>query len=129
MSDAQQSLASSISYEAGGNKTRSLRADRKADSLRAHDHRRVYANDFTPRIHQRPAGVAGIQSRVGLDHVLDQPARLRAHASAQRTYDTSSHGELEAQRIANRNRQLPHPRLRRTEWHRSQMDSIGAQHS
>jgi hypothetical protein len=52
--------------------------DRKADALRAHDDRRIYPNDLSPRRDQRASGISRIEGGIGLDHVLDQPARARA---------------------------------------------------
>ena len=51
--------------------------DRKADALRAHDHRGVDADDLAVRRDQRAAGIAGIERGVGLDDVVDQPSRTR----------------------------------------------------
>ena len=48
--------------------------DRKADALRAHDHRGVDADDLAARRHQRSARIAGIERGVGLDQVVDQAA-------------------------------------------------------
>ena len=59
-------------------RTGGVAGDGKADALRAPDHRGVDADDLAARGHQRPAGIAGIERGVGLDHVLDQPAAARA---------------------------------------------------
>ena len=56
--------------------------DREADALRAHDHRGVDADHLAARGHQRPAGIAGVERGVGLDHVLDHAAGGGAQASA-----------------------------------------------
>ena len=50
--------------------------DGKTDSLRGQNDRRVHADDLTARIDQRPAGIAGIQRRVGLDDIVNQPPGL-----------------------------------------------------
>ena len=76
----------------------------KADALRAHDHRRVDADHFAARRHERPAGIAGIERRIGLDHVVDQPAVPRAQRAAERRDDAGRDRRLEAERIADRDR-------------------------
>ena len=60
---------------------RGVARDRKADALRARDHRGVDADHLAARGDQRPAGIAGVERRVGLDHVLDQPAGAGAQAT------------------------------------------------
>ena len=50
------------------------RRDREADALRRQDHRRVDADDVAARVDQRSAGIAGIERRVGLQHVVEQAA-------------------------------------------------------
>src|SRR5262249_17355528 len=45
--------------------------DRKTDSLRGKNDRRIDANHVAVRCYQRTTGVAWIESRVRLDHVID----------------------------------------------------------
>src|SRR6185369_139775 len=57
------------------------RADRhgETDALCAADDRGVDAHDFTPRVNERSARVAGIERGVGLDDGVDDATGLRAH--------------------------------------------------
>ena len=80
--------------------------DREADALRAHDDGGVDADDFAARGDQRPAGIAGIERGIGLDHVVDQPAVARAQRAAERGDDAGRHGGFEAERIADGDHQL-----------------------
>ena len=57
------------------------RRDREADALRHADDRGVDADDLARGGDQRPAGIAGVERRVGLDDAVDQPARAGAQAS------------------------------------------------
>ena len=52
--------------------------------------------DLTARRHQRPAGVARIERRVGLDDVVDEPAGLRPQRSPERADHARRHRVLEA---------------------------------
>ena len=88
-----------------------LMAMAKAKSLRRQNHRRVHADDFAARIDQRPAGIARVQRRVGLDDVVHQPARTGPERPAQRADHARRHGVLEAVRIADGDGQLAHPQL------------------
>ena len=83
--------------------------DRKADALRAADHRGVDADDSASRRHQRAAGIAGIERGVGLDHVLDRPAAARGERTAERRDDAGRDGGIEAERVADRHRDLAAP--------------------
>ena len=59
-----------------------VRGNGETNALRRQDHRGVDADDVARGIDQRPAGIAGIQRRVGLDDVVEQPSRLAAHGTA-----------------------------------------------
>ena len=59
----------------------------------------VDADDLAARVEQRTAGVAGVDSRVGLDSVFDQRA-LRASDRADGADDAPRHGAAEAEGIA-----------------------------
>jgi hypothetical protein len=52
------------------------------------------------------AGVAGVQRRIGLDHARDQPSVRRTQRAAEAADDARSDGGLEAERVADRDRQL-----------------------
>src|SRR3989449_11706756 len=54
-----------------------------------------------------------IQRGVGLDHVIDQPPADGAERAAQRAHDARGYGTLEAERVADRDDQLPDPQRRR----------------
>ena len=88
-------------HEVGG-----VRGDREADALRAHDDGGVDADDLAVRGNQRPAGIARVERRVGLDHVVDQPAGLRAQRAAERGHDAGGHRRFEAERIADGDHEL-----------------------
>ncbi len=79
----------------------------------AQDHGGVDADHVAARVDQRPAGVAGIERRVGLQHVVEQAAGLRAHRAAERADDAGGHRVLEAERAADRDRHLPDAHARR----------------
>src|SRR5215472_17797888 len=72
------------------------RRDRKADPLRHADDRRVDADDLARRGDQRPAGIAGVERRVGLNDAVDQPAGPRAQRAAERADDARRDGALKA---------------------------------
>ena len=88
---------------------RHVAGDGKADALCAADDRGVDADDLAPRGHQRAAGVPRVQRRVGLHHVVDQPAVLGAQRAAERAHHPGGDGALEAERIADGNRDLADP--------------------
>ncbi len=90
----------------GQNKLRGIAGDRKTNALRAADDRRVDADHLGRRGHQRPAGVAGIESGVGLNDVFDSPAAHRADRAAERRHHARRNGRLKAQRIADCDDQL-----------------------
>ena len=73
-----------------------------------HDDRGVHADHLAAGVDQRPARVAGIERRVGLDHVVDQPSGLRAQRAAQRADHACRDGAFEAVGIADGDRELPH---------------------
>ena len=54
---------------------------REAQSLAAGDDGGVHADDLARAGDQRSARVAGIQRRVGLNHLIDQPSRIARAAS------------------------------------------------
>ena len=70
---------------------------------------RVDADDPAARIGERAAGVAGVECRVGLDDVLDEPARppvARRERPTERADDARRHGAREAERVADRDDEL-----------------------
>ena len=77
-----------------------LAADGEADALRRGDDRGVDADDLAARVEQRAAGVAGIERRVGLQDVVDQPAGAGGEGAAERADDAGGDGVVEAERIA-----------------------------
>ena len=90
----------------GMTQLRGVDRDREADRLRAADDRGVDADHLAARVQQRPARVARVERRVGLDHVRDQPAGAGAHAASERADDARGDGVLEAERVADRDRDL-----------------------
>ena len=83
--------------------------DREADALRALDHGGVHADHLAMRRDERAARIAGIERRIGLDHVVDQAAGARAQRAPERRDDAGRHGRFEAERIADRDHELPAP--------------------
>ena len=66
-----------MSHQFAEHKVCGVRGDRKADALRALNDRGIYADHLAARGDERPAGIARIERRVGLDHVVDQPSAAR----------------------------------------------------
>ncbi len=85
---------------------RRVAGNREAQSLSRQNHRGIDADHFAAGGHQRPAGVAGIERRIGLNHVVHQPARARAQRSAERADDAGGHRVVKAIGIADGNRHL-----------------------
>ena len=73
----------------------------------------IDADDLAGRGHQRPAGIARVQGRVGLDHAVDQPARAGAQRPAEGADDAGRDRALKAERVADRHHQLADPQLPR----------------
>ena len=69
-----------------------------------------------------PPELPGIECRVGLDHVLDQPAGPRAKRAAERAHHAGRDGVLEAVGVADGDDELAGPkRLRVAELDRGQV--------
>ncbi len=66
-----------VPHQLAEHETRRVRRNRKADALRAHDHRGVDADNLAVGGHERPPRIAGIERGIGLDHVIDEPSRAR----------------------------------------------------
>ena len=66
-----------ILQQASRNELCRVDPNRKAQSLRAHDGRSVYANYVPIRRDKRPTGVARIQRSIGLDNVVNQSSGVR----------------------------------------------------
>jgi hypothetical protein len=84
----------------GQNKQRRVGSDREADALGAHDDGGVDADDASARIDQRTAGIAGVESGVGLDHVIDQAAGAGAQGASNGADHARGHRLLEAEGVA-----------------------------
>ena len=95
-----------VADDLGQHELRGVTGDRKADALRAIDDRGVDADDFSRRRHQRPAGIAGVERSIGLDHVLDGSSAHRADRAAERRHHAGGHRRFESQGIADRDHQL-----------------------
>src|SRR3989442_6856680 len=80
--------------ELAGHELGGVDPHREADPLSRKDHRRVHADDKAPRIDERPAGVARIERRVGLDHVVDEAPPNRPELASQDAYHTCRHRTL-----------------------------------
>ena len=97
---------STVSYQAASDEFGSINRYGKTDALRGQNDRGIDAYNISARIHQRPAGIAGVERRIGLDHVVDQPPGARAQRAPERRDDAGRHGRFEAERIADRDDQL-----------------------
>src|SRR4029077_13582693 len=71
---------------------------------------------------QWSAGVARIQSRVGLNDIVDQTTRLRVHRATKRADHSCGHAGLKSERITNRDHNLSDPQTLRVS--QSDMDEI-----
>src|SRR6267378_2477825 len=89
----------------------------KADSLRTRNDRRVHADYFAARVHERAAGIPRVERGIRLQHVVDQAPGLGAQAAAKRAHDAGSDRVLEAVRIADRDRELSNPKAARRAKH------------
>ena len=98
-----------VPHQLAEHEVRGVGRDREADALRALDDRGVDADHLAARGDQRPAGIARVERRVGLDHVVDQPAGAGAQRAAERRDDAGRHGRFEAERIADRDHELAAP--------------------
>ncbi len=67
----------------------------------------VHADHGTARIDERAAGIAWIQRRIGLDHIVNEPPGAGTQAPPQGTDDSGGDGVFKAQGIADGDRQLP----------------------
>ena len=83
-------------------------ADGEAQTLRSGNRGGIDSDHSAGGIDQRPPGVAGVERSVGLDDLIDHASGFGAHAASQRAYYSCCNCELEAIRISQRNRQLPH---------------------
>src|SRR5215471_17504184 len=83
-----------------GDELRGVDGDSEAQTLCRQNGCRINAYDLACRVHQRSAGVAGIQGRVGLDDIFDQTSRLRPQAAPQGADYAGGHGVLESVWIA-----------------------------
>src|ERR1051326_249990 len=76
------SLDFSIFDKAAGDEFGCIYRDRKTDSLGRKNDRRVDADDFPSSSNERPSRISGIQSSIGLDNIVDEPARLRSQRTS-----------------------------------------------
>src|SRR5689334_8795917 len=98
----------SIFDEPSGDELRCIDRDRKAYALCGQNDRRVHADDFAVRRDKRTTGISRIQCGIGLNDVIDQPARLRSQRASKRADDTRSDCRLETVRISDSNHKLAH---------------------
>ena len=101
-----------VTRDLAGDEMGGVGGDREADALRAHDDRGVDADDLAGRGDQRPAGIAGVQRRVGLHDVLDHAAGARLQRAAERRDDACGHRRVEAEGIADGDGDLAAPEPR-----------------
>ena len=111
-----------IAQEAAGHKFRGIDANCETQALGRQDGRGIHAYHTAVGGNQRSAGVAWIQRGIGLNHVIDQTARVRAQGTSQRAYHASGHGGLEAVRVADGYDELSYTKLLRITqrcWHQA----------
>src|SRR5262245_25160154 len=90
-----------VLHQLAGDKFRRVDGNSKTDPLRRQNHRRIDAYDLAQGIDQGTAGVAGVERRVGLDHVVDQPSRFGAERATKGADDAGGDAVLKTVRIAN----------------------------
>ena len=105
---------------------------------RVHGHRETEANacdggvdadHVTGSIGERAAGVAGVQRRVGLDHVVHHASALGRQRAPERRDDAGRDGAREAVRVADRDHELPDPQaLRVAQFGGHEVARVGAEH-
>ena len=100
------SAHAAVPNQVPGHEARRAARDGEAQAMSRLDHRRVDADHRAGRIDQRTAGVAGIERRIGLNDVFDQPSRLRAQRAADGADDARRDRVMEAVRVADRDGDL-----------------------
>ena len=104
---------SAIAQQAAGDELGGVDSDGEANSLCWQDRRSVDADHVSARVDQRTAGIPGIQRRISLNDIFDEPARVGAQRSSERADHARGYGRLESIRIANGNRHLARPQVLR----------------
>src|SRR4051812_27957102 len=90
--DAEVAAANaSILDQPARDPTREVAGNGETDALRGADDGRVDADHFATGVEQRATRVAGIQRRIGLDDVVDGPARLGAQGAAESADNAGGH--------------------------------------
>ena len=87
--------------------TRRVDRHREGKPLRAEDDHGVDPDDARVRVDERAAGVAGVERDVGLQDRIDESSILCPHAARERADDACRDGVAEAERIADRDDELP----------------------
>src|SRR5437773_9620239 len=82
--------------------------DGEAEPLRRQDHGGIYTDNFSARGDERTTGVARVERRIGLDHVVDKPPGVRSQRAAERAHDPGGYRALETVGISDRHHQLAH---------------------
>ena len=92
--------------ELAQDETGGVARDRKADPLCAGDDGGVDADHLAARGDERPAGVARVERRIGLDDIFDHAAGARAERPPDGGDHAGGDGPLEAERVADRRHEL-----------------------
>ncbi len=71
----------------------------------------VHADQFAVGVEQGPAGIAGVDGGIGLDHIADGNAAVAFDISAQGTDDAGGDCMVKTERIADGNHLLPYPQI------------------
>ena len=95
-----------IANQSADDELNGIRGDSETQTLRAGNDRGVHADDFAARVDERPAGVPGVERRVGLNDVVHQPARPRSQRSAERADDAGGDRRREPERVADGDHEL-----------------------
>ncbi len=94
-----------VAHQQHGDELRGVDPDREANPLRPREGRGVDADDASASVDERAAGVARVQRRVRLQHVIDEAARRRAQRAAQGADDAGRDGRLQPVRVSERDRE------------------------
>jgi hypothetical protein len=98
-----------VADETRGHEPRRVAGNGKAESLRRQNRCRVDADHLCARRDERPAGVARVESRVGLNDVVHQTTGSGPERSPDPADDAGGCRVVEPERVADGDRHLPHP--------------------
>ncbi len=102
---------------------------RESDArVQSADHR-IDADHLALDVHQRPAAVSGVDARVGLQEILVHHLRIQHQPPPLRAHVPERHAMFQFEGRADRDREFPHPHLRRVaEPRHRQLRGVHLQH-